>query len=49
MFARTGGMIRFFVQDKKIKLQINVPATKEAGLEVSSKLLRVAETNEATR
>jgi hypothetical protein len=45
-FAITGGMVRFFIQDKKIKLQINVPATREAGLEVSSKLLRVAETIE---
>jgi uncharacterized protein DUF4154 len=42
-FAAAGGMIRFLVQDNKIKLQINLSATREAGLEVSSKLLRVAE------
>ena len=41
--ARRGTMIRFFVEKKKIRLRINLEATKIAGLVVSSKLLRAAE------
>jgi hypothetical protein len=36
-------MIRFVNSDNKIRFQINVDAVKEAGLEVSSKLLRLAD------
>lgn len=42
-FARDGGMIRFFTQDNKIKLQINLSNAKAAELNISSKLLRVAD------
>jgi hypothetical protein len=42
-FASFGGMIRFFTQDNKTRLQINLPKTKNAELNISSKLLRVAE------
>lgn len=41
-FVEEGGMIRFFTQNKKIKFEINLEACKAAGLEPSSKLLRVA-------
>jgi hypothetical protein len=41
--ARRGTMIRFATEKKKIRLRINLDATKEAGLVVSSKLLRAAE------
>jgi hypothetical protein len=42
-FARIGGMIRFFTEKNKIRLQINPSAAKAANLIISSKLLRVAE------
>jgi hypothetical protein len=42
-FARRGGMIQFITEEKKIRLRVNVPATKRAGLTVSSKLLKLAE------
>ncbi len=42
-FARSGGMIRFMMQDNRIRIRINVDATKAAGLTISSKLLRLAE------
>ena len=42
-FAGEGGMIGFINRDDKIKLQINLTAIKQAGLNVSAKLLEVAE------
>lgn len=42
-FARIGGMIRFFTEKNKIRLQINPSAARAANLIISSKLLRVAE------
>ncbi len=42
-FLDYGGMIRLFIKDNKIKMQINPEASKAAGLVVSSKLLRLAE------
>lgn len=42
-FANTGGMIRFMMQDNKIKLQINPGVARSAELSISSKLLRLAE------
>lgn len=42
-FLNEGGMVRFFTSNNKIKLQINLEATKESKLVISSKLLRVAE------
>lgn len=42
-FARDGGMIRFFTDNNKIRLQINVAAARSASLNISAKLLRVAE------
>ncbi|HEU4903685.1 MAG TPA: YfiR family protein [Flavisolibacter sp.] len=41
-FARKGGMIRFSVENNRIRLQINARAAKEASLSISSKLLRLA-------
>ncbi|HTE12268.1 MAG TPA: YfiR family protein, partial [Chitinophagaceae bacterium] len=41
-FSKEGGMIRFFTTENKIKLQINPDASREAGLVISSKLLRLA-------
>jgi hypothetical protein len=42
-FADRGGMIEFITDEKKIRLRVNVPATKAANLTVSSKLLKLAE------
>ena len=41
-FAQAGGIIGFVTTNNKIKLQININAAKEAGLNISSKLLSVA-------
>jgi hypothetical protein len=41
-FARIGGMIGFYVENNKIRLQINARTAKEANLSISSKLLRLA-------
>jgi hypothetical protein len=48
-FAKAGGMIRFMTRDNKIKLQINPTAAKAVDLNISSKLLRVAEIVETAR
>lgn len=42
-FLKQDGMIRFMNQQNKIRFEINVEATRAAGLEVSSKLLRLAD------
>ena len=42
-FLKEGGMIRFFTRNNKIQLQINLDAAKNANLDTSSKLLRLAE------
>lgn len=42
-FARSGGIIHFINLNNKIGLQINASAAKAAELNISSKLLRVAE------
>ncbi|MFT5089985.1 MAG: hypothetical protein ACI906_004678 [Candidatus Latescibacterota bacterium] len=41
-FARTGGMINFVLQDKRVRFEINLPQTREAKLKLSSKLLKLA-------
>ncbi len=42
-FATEGGMICFVLTDNKVRLRVNLEATKTAGLTLSSKLLRVAQ------
>lgn len=42
-FARWGGMIRFYKENGKLRLQINNTVAKSEGLKISSKLLRVAD------
>ena len=42
-FTHSGGMIAFILRQGKVKLQINVQALRKSGLEVSAKLLEVAE------
>jgi hypothetical protein len=42
-FSKQGGMIRFFTSNNKIKLQINLDASRSSELIFSSKLLGLAE------
>jgi len=42
-FTHQGGMISFFQRDGKVKLQINLPSLRKSGLEISAKLLEVAD------
>lgn len=42
-FGRRGGMVRFVVENSRVRLRINAEAAKAAHLELSSKLLRIAE------
>lgn len=42
-FTRWGGMVRFYTEAGKIRLQVNNTLAKENGLKISSKLLRVAQ------
>ncbi len=41
-FARTGGMIGFFMEDDKVRFEINVDAAEMSGLEISSQMLSLA-------
>jgi hypothetical protein len=47
-FSSVGGMVRFVTDSGKIRLRINVEATKAAGLTLSSKVLRPAQIVTAT-
>jgi len=42
-FARQGGMVLFSTENNKIRIRINLDATKATNLIISSKLLRLAE------
>jgi YfiR/HmsC-like len=42
-FSKEGGMIRFFPEQNKIRIRINLTSVKNADLKVSSKLLRLAD------
>jgi len=42
-FTRQDGMISFFQREGKVKLHINLPSLRKTGLEISAKLLEVAE------
>jgi hypothetical protein len=41
-FLRWGGMVRFFTEKGKIRLEINSDAARSSGIRISSKLLSVA-------
>jgi len=41
-FARQGVIINFYLQDKKVRFEINAAAARRAGIEISSKLLKLA-------
>jgi len=42
-FTQTGGMFAFFLKEGKVKLHINLQALKKSDLEVSAKLMEIAE------
>lgn len=41
-FARRGGAINFFTENRKLRFEINPDAAQAAGLKISSRLLRLA-------
>jgi hypothetical protein len=41
-FARTGGVIRVFVEDSRVRFEVNPDAARSAGLGLSSQLLKLA-------
>lgn len=43
-FARSGGMVGFYSEDGRIRLEINPPAARNANLKISSKLLELSRT-----
>jgi YfiR/HmsC-like len=43
-FVQQGGTIRFFLEDNKIRFDINLEAANHSGLQVSSRLLLLAKT-----
>lgn len=43
-FLDRGGMINFLIEDGTVRFEINLDRTKEAGIKVSSQLLRLATT-----
>lgn len=42
-FMEAGGIVKFVTENNKINMQVNPAAAKVAGIEISSKLLRLAE------
>jgi len=45
-FARSGGMIAFVIENRRVRFDINLTIAENAGLKLSSKLLTVARTVE---
>ncbi len=41
-FAKLGGIINFTLQEKRVRFEINVDAAEQAGLKISSQLLKLA-------
>jgi hypothetical protein len=51
-FAKRGGIINFILQDSKVGFEANVDAARQAGLNISSRLLslaRIVQTSERSR
>jgi hypothetical protein len=43
-FAKQGGMIGFFLEDNKVRFEINLGAAEQAKLKISARLLTLAKT-----
>ncbi len=41
-FANKGGMINFFINEERVRFEINPDSAQKAGLKISSKLLKVS-------
>lgn len=41
-FAKRGAMVNFFLEDGKVRFEINLDAVRQGGLKISSKLLTLA-------
>ena len=41
-FCQLGGIVNFYLQDKKVRFEINAEAARSSGVTVSSKLMRIA-------
>lgn len=41
-FVKSGGMVQFVLLDRRVRFEINVAAARQAGLNLSSELLKVA-------
>jgi hypothetical protein len=41
-FSRNGGMVELFLQDGKVRFEINLAAARQSRLKISSQLLKVA-------
>ena len=41
-FNAAGGMIRFFIEERKVRFEINLPQVERVDLKVSANLLNVA-------
>jgi hypothetical protein len=48
-FSQRGGVVRFLIEKNKIHLKINLAAAKRSGLDISSKVLRLADIVEPGR
>jgi hypothetical protein len=48
-FSKHGGVVRFYSEENKIRIRINLEASRENGLTISSKLLRLADIVETQR
>lgn len=42
-FNACGGVVKFLIQDNKVKFEVNVDAARRANLKISSKMLKVAQ------
>lgn len=41
-FVQRGGMVNFFVEDKRVRFEINPDSTERAGLKISAKMMSLA-------
>ncbi len=41
-FAERGGMVNFFIEERKMRFEVNVDAAQDQGIRLSSQLLRLA-------
>ena len=48
-FAEQGGMVGFFLEEKRVRFAINLDVSRDAGLSISSNLLRLAKVYRKTK